>query len=395
MLGSSQCVRSLLARLDRFAKPAVRSKDFDEHERAPHRGVPVRTALLWSAVCMLVAGGCASTGYTPGTLPPALRAVPIHNAQTVDLSKFAGPPVSNDMIGPGDVLEVSLAASLEPQGVSRFFVRVGDDGMAVLPEIGALPLAGLDLMQAEQQVINACIHKGLYRQPHVTVSMQRQRMNRVTVVGAVEEPGIHELPRGSSYLLSAIVAAGGLADDAGTKVEVRHPGGVGRLGVPPGEAGPSPVQPATYTPRAVPGHVCLDLAEAVHRGSQGYYLADGSVLTVERRQPPPVQVMGLVRKPQEIEYPVNHDLRLLGALARSGGVSSKVADKIVVLRQRPDGKGAARIRVSLRRAKNSSVENLRLAPGDVVIVEQTLPTVAMDAINNVVRFTVGSSVALY
>jgi len=105
--------------------------------------------------------------------------------------------------------------------------------------------------------------------------------------------------------------------------------------------------------------------------------------------------MGLVRKPQEIEYPVNHDLRVLGALAQSGGVSNKAADKIVVLRQHPDGSGAARIRVSLRQAKNVPAENLRLAPGDVVIVEQTLPTVAMDLVTNVVRLGVGASVPMY
>jgi len=366
------------------------------HRPAAPRRVPTGvTALLWSAACVALVCGCAGTGYTPSTLPPELRAQPIHNPHTVDLSQFAGPPVSNDTVGPGDVLEVSLAAGLDPQAVSRFLVRVGDDGMALLPEIGTLPLAGLHLMQAEQQIINACIHQGLYRRPHVTVSMQRRGTNRITVVGAVEQPGIHELARGSSYLLSAIVAAGGLADDAGTKVEIRHPGGRGRWAAPPGAVGASAVQPAGYTTLAEPSYVCLDMAQAVQRGSQGHYLDDGSVVTIERRQPPPVQVMGLVSKPQEIEYPVNHDLRLLGALAQSGGVSNKAADKVVVLRQQPDGNGAARIRTSLRRAKKVPAENLRLAPGDVVIVEQTLPTVAMDLVTNVVRLGVGASVPMY
>jgi polysaccharide biosynthesis/export protein len=348
----------------------------------------------WAAGVALLCG-CASSGYTPGTLPPDLCAQPIRNAQTVDLSKFAGPPTSNDMIGPGDVIEVSLAAGLDPDALSRFLVRVGDDGRALLPEIGALPLAGLDLMQAEQQIINACVHRGLYRQPHVTVSMRRPRTNRVTVVGAVEEPGIHELPRGSSYLLSAIVAAGGLAEDAGTQVEIRHPGGGGRLATPPGYPGASPVQPVGYTTPAGPTYVCLDMAVAVQHGSQGNYLDDGSVVTIERRQPPPVQVLGLVRTPQEIEYPVNHDLRLLGALAQAGGTSSKVADKVLVLRQRADGKQAAQIRVSLRRAKNIPGENLRLAPGDVVIIKQTLSTVGMDLVTNVVRLGVGANVPLF
>jgi len=345
-------------------------------------------------VCLLLAG-CAGRGYTPSTMPAELTAQPIHNAHTVDLSKFAGPPVEQDLIGPGDVLEVSLAAGLDPDDVSRFHVRVGDNGVAMLPEIGSLHLAGMHLMHAEQQIVNACVQRGLYRQPHVTLSTVHQRRNRVTVVGAVEEPGIHELPRGSSYLLSAIVAAGGLAEDAGTKVEIRQPGGSSRLAMPPA-ANASGVQPAGYTTSQAPAYVCLDLAEAVNHGSQGNYLADGSVVTIERRQPPPVQVMGLVRKPQELEYPVNHGMRLLGALAQAGGVSSKVADKIVVLRQTPAGGGdATRITVRLRNAKNNPTDNLLLAPGDVVVVEQTLSTVALDVMTNIVRFGVGASVPLY
>ena len=53
--------------------------------------------------------------------------------------------------------------------------------------------------------------------------MDAKRVDRVTVVGAVKKPGVYEIPRGSSDLLAAIVTAGGLADDAGTEVEIRSP----------------------------------------------------------------------------------------------------------------------------------------------------------------------------
>jgi len=36
---------------------------------------------------------------------------------------------------------------------------------------------------------------------------------------------------------------------------------------------------------------------------------------VERRQPRPIQVIGLVRKPGQYEFPINHDLRLFDAIA--------------------------------------------------------------------------------
>ena len=57
--------------------------------------------------------------------------------------------------------------------------------------------------------------------------MQQRQKIVVRVVGAVEKPGVYDLPSAGSDLLSAIVAAGGLADNAGTLVELRHPRNVG------------------------------------------------------------------------------------------------------------------------------------------------------------------------
>ena len=61
----------------------------------------------------------------------------------------------------------------------------------------------------------------MFQKPHVTVTMKRQRKNAIMVIGAVKEPGLKELPRGSCSLLAALVSAGGLSEDAGTDVEIR------------------------------------------------------------------------------------------------------------------------------------------------------------------------------
>jgi polysaccharide export outer membrane protein len=90
---------------------------------------------------------------------------------------------------------------------------------------------------------------------------------------------------------------------------------------------------------------------------------------------------------------VNHELRVFGALAMAGGLSQKIADKVYVIRNSPDGHGAVVIEVSLRAAKRNAAENLRLAPGDIVSVEQTPLTVMMDIIN-IIRFGVGANIPL-
>ena len=294
------------------------------------------------ALAMFASLGCAGGRYAPTELPAEFLAAPVENAHAADLSRFGGPVTDNEIIGTGDVLKVSLAAGLDAEDVATFFLRVGEDGTASLPEVGRLQFARLHVMQAEQQLASACVHRGLYRQPHVTVAIEKQQVNRVTVVGAVNEPGIQELPRGSSYLLSAIVSAGALADDAGTNVQIRVPSAQERS--PQGRSAQGQlaqrdpitgVQLVSNTEPAGNQLVCLNLAEAVNQGSGGHYLPDGSVVTVERRLPEPIQVIGLVRTPGQYEYPTTHELRLFGALAQAGGLSQKLADEAAI------GKGRA------------------------------------------------------
>ncbi|MFH1921999.1 MAG: polysaccharide biosynthesis/export family protein [Planctomycetota bacterium] len=358
-----------------------------------------RRVLAAALVLVLACAGCAGQRhYRARKCPAELQAPPVYNAQIVDLSRFSGPPVSSERIGRGDVLEVSLAAGLDADAISRFPARVSDDGQAFLPEIGSLPLAGLELPGAEQMIAAACVHRGLYLQPQVTVTMKRQRMNRITVVGAVKEPGIYELPRESSYVTGAIVTAEGLAEDAGTMVEIRRPAPESRLAAErrtfSEQSGVQLVGDTRDHPQQRVDLVCLDLANEVLQGPASNYLDDGTVIRVERRHPDPVQVIGLVHKPGQYDFPVNHELRVFGAVAMAGGLSQKMADKVYVIRNSPDGQGTVMIEVSLRAAKRVVEENFLLAPGDIVSVEQTPLTVMMDLVN-FVRFGVGASVPLF
>jgi len=75
----------------------------------------------------------------------------------------------------------------------------------------------------------------------------------------------------------------------------------------------------------------------------------------------------------------------------AGGLSSQVADKIYVIRHVSDQPEPVVIQVSVRDAKTSGQENLALAPGDVVSVEQTPATVMVDGLKSLVRFGVNAA----
>ena len=157
------------------------------------------------------------------SLPPQYALAHVENTRTLDLSRLATFAVSNQRIDRGDVLDVTLGTGYADSVNNTVPVRVGDHGTANIPLVGKVYLAGFELEGAEQAVAAAGVSRGMFLDPHVTVTMHTQRINRVTVIGAVEKPGVYELPRGSS-LLSALVAAGGMSKDAGTEVELRPSG---------------------------------------------------------------------------------------------------------------------------------------------------------------------------
>ncbi len=381
----------------------------------------VSAGLLVCAAAAAVVSGCASSSgkhYTHKTMPTQMLAAKRDNVQTLDLQNLARASNNSDMIDRGDVIEISISAGLNEKDTVVLPVRVNEQGIAQIPEIGPVPLAGLEPEAAEATIVAACIEQQLYQRPTVTVTMKRQRMNQVMVTGAVKKPGMYELPRGRSDLLAAIVAADGLDDDAGTNVEIRNPRRAKSGRSTPVAAGAKhgvdtvghstllPTEGSTVSadnevdasmlPVSVGNgmeSIKIDLVSATKTGRGGYIVEDGGVVRVEKRDPEPLHVIGLVRKPDRYDFPIAEELRVTDAIALAGGTSLGLADKIFVVRRVPGGSETAVVQVSLREAKRNSQANLRLEPGDVVSVENTPATVMYETFN-IIRFNVSAGLPL-
>ncbi len=189
--------------------------------------IPVSTTAT-KAVTTLLLGvwmcGCRSaTTYRAADLPTSWRAVEVSSPGAIDLSLMARQSANTDQIYPGDVLDITVATGVEEQLPQTWPVRVAADGQVNIPLVGPVRVAGLMLPEAEEEIRQVSVQREIYRDPHVAVLMKQRRMIRVRVVGAVESPGVYELPAAGSDLLAALVAAGGFNEKAGTVVEIRHP----------------------------------------------------------------------------------------------------------------------------------------------------------------------------
>jgi polysaccharide export outer membrane protein len=375
--------------------------------KSPFPTRSVRLAAFFAPLAMAVVtlcAGCQSTQYSAAQVPSHLLASPSNSPRSIQLGNLATSGGNSDLIATGDLLEVHVSSGIEEKPPEPYIARVGEDGTVELPLLGPVNVAGMEPAAASRHIAAAAVERGVYRRPNVTVAVSEQATNKVMVLGAVSEPGLHKLPKNSSNVLSAIAAAGGLTEEAGFDVEVlRHSfsylasNGPSESTDPASLAAEGVVQQAGYAfegPALKQSHpeverICL--ADASSGQAQPRTLGDRDVVMVLPKEKQVIYVTGLVARPDQFELPEDQPLRLLDAVAMAGGMSSPVADKVIVIRQSQDGGDPASISASISKAKTNGQENLILAPGDLVSVESTLATTVLTGFKDFFRVTMGVS----
>jgi polysaccharide export outer membrane protein len=338
-------------------------------------------------------------------MPEQLHAPP--PAMTgINLARMDGGNAGTSQIGPGDLIEVTIVSGRSDERPTPVPARVAENGTIQVPLIGAVEVMGIEPLEAERRIAMAAVDRGIYRQPNITVKVIDRAVNRVTVLGAVSEPGTVSLPRGSSDLLSALAAAGGLSKEAGSRVDILkhggHPfatagnhanllpqGGVMHASAAIPVSAAAAAQAADTSAVTGPQTLHLDLSQAGASPGGNISLGDRDVVMVLPKEKQVIHVTGLVSKPNQFEFAPEEDVRVLDAIAMAGGTTIPLADKVLVIRRLPDMPEPAVIKVSIAEAKRNGEENMRLAPGDLVSVESTMTTMAVDTVSKFVRFAVG------
>jgi polysaccharide export outer membrane protein len=155
----------------------------------------------------------------------ALNAAPVLAARIADLP----PPDAYTQakggmeyhIGPQDVLDISVS---QVEELSKP-VTVDTSGKILLPLVGQIPAAGRTPAELSGDIATA-LKKNYMKDPQVVVSLKESQLQKVTVDGAVIQPGVYPLPGHAD--------AGGLPGQ-GRGPQVRQPQAGGDL--PHGQRG--------------------------------------------------------------------------------------------------------------------------------------------------------------
>lgn len=375
------------------------------------------------ALLLVSSAGCTTARYQAASLPTAMRVAPNSAPGRIHLPNLATTAAGARDLSPGDLLDVRVLSGLEETTPDPQVLQVNRQGVIDVPMVGPVAVAGLEPPDASRAIAAAAVERGVYRRPNVTLEVRERATRQITVLGAVTEPGVHELPVSACDVLNAIAAAGGMTEEAGPEVEVMHqtarpqlaaatPGGVVPAGAEVDAVGAAPaastqaatpdglspsgvVQTVAYAGSAgAAGPVVekINLADSATHAAARQPLSDRDVVMVPPREKRVIHVTGLVRKPDQFELPLDQDIRVLDAIAMAGGLKSAVADKVFVIRQsaaQDAGGEPAVIEVSISKAKRQGAENLILGAGDLVSVESNMATAMVDTVEKFFRVSLG------
>lgn len=263
-------------------------------------------------------------------------------------------------VGPGDVLSIRMYGLAEERyAPTTLELRVQDDGHILMPVVGPVKLAGLNLKQVEQALLAA--HKpGVVKDLSVYVQLVEPESTTVLVLGSVATPGLVKLRNNERNVVYALAAAGGFGATATAG------------GFSSANSGRVHVRP--IRPEREPIIYNLNDANDVRLALLAEPLESGDMVIVEPAESNAVYVTGLVNAPGSVPVPVNGSLSLVRTIAAAGGVRDFLDPPEATLwRRLPDGQ-QVRVKVELADVLAGRRPDFALRAGDVLDVPHTPET---------------------
>jgi polysaccharide export outer membrane protein len=302
---------------------------------------------IFATIVFIILISC-NTKEVSTKVPPI---VDLHNQRNVErfneaITNFT---ISNNVlnddyrIGPEDLLEID-AYNVED---IKKTVRVNSSGEIALPLIGIINVKGMTTSELER-LITEKLNKYV-QETVVNVSIKEYRNQRVSVIGAVNNPQIYSVT-GQRYLIDMLMMAGGLKEEAGNICYVIRPR-----------------QSKDMTMKS--DMIVIDLEELLVKGnlSLNIPILAGDVINVPRGGV--VFIDGAVTNPGV--YPLKLGTTLIQAIAMAKGVRSDAKlSEVKIFRDNGKGEREA-IEVDYEAISKGEKSDIRIAENDIIIVPKS------------------------
>ena len=200
--------------------------------RAPRVTRALATAAL-AAAAVTVLPGCETDSfldpsvvgrweYTPVTMPilSELEAFAVNNRAELQTTPVRPedlePDTTEYVIGPGDLIIVTIFELIIPNQENVQRRLVNETGSIRLPVVGEVKAAGLSPSQLEAEIIDTLDRNGILRDATVSVVVERSGQNIYHIIGTPTQGGArfgtYGIPQPNFRILEAIALAGGVPE---------------------------------------------------------------------------------------------------------------------------------------------------------------------------------------
>ena len=256
-------------------------------------------------------------------------------------------------LGPGD--EVTLhVLDLEEIGDKPF--RLDSNGEITVPLAGRLQAGGLTTRQMEAELTKRL--QTYLRAPQVVVSVTQFRSQPVSVLGAVNTPGVFQIEAGKT-LYQALSLAGGLRPDAGALIRITRRKSEGPIPLP----GAEPDTSGEFNVAQVSVASVMD----ARNPAGNITVRPNDVISVPVTEV--VYVVGSVLKPGGFALGQNESLSVLQAVAKAEGLDKEAVPKRArILRNVLRGAPQAEVAINVKAMLAGQAPDVPLGPNDILFI---------------------------
>ncbi|MCU1292844.1 MAG: polysaccharide export protein [Bryobacterales bacterium] len=255
------------------------------------------------------------------------------------------------VLGPADQVEVWALGAEEISGKP---LRIDAAGYVDVPTVGRLKAGGLTLEQFKGTLVSKL--QSQLKDPQVTVSIVSYGSEPVSVIGAVNKPGVYQL-EGPKTLLEVLSLAGGLSNDAGSTVRILR-------------AEENTDRKASNVPAPNERTIVELNLESIVEGSKSagnILIQPNDVISISRAKV--VYVAGSVHKPGGFSLGERDQLSILQLLSLAEGLNATAdAQRAKVFHTAKDGVKRSETSLNVRNVLEGKGPDAYLEPEDVLFI---------------------------
>jgi polysaccharide export outer membrane protein len=265
----------------------------------------------------------------------------------------AGPSRTSYLLGAGDQISIS---ALELDEISKTPYRLDDGGSVNLPLAGRIEAAGMSVSQLEAEITSRL--KTYQLRPQVSVAILQFRSQPVSVIGAVNSPGVHHL-EGAKTLVEVLSLAGGLRSDAGSAIRITRQLAQGRIPLASAVDDPS----GGFSVAEVKVKSILDARNPI----ENVYVRPDDVISVPRAEM--IYVVGEVEKSGGFTLSDGESMTVLQAISLAGGLKSLASPQAsTILRFSPGATQRKEEALDLKRILEGNGKDVKMYPDDILFI---------------------------